>query len=57
MIRQDPYTNTVGQFSMTDEHQSDGHYPELSKSKTVLVYCSPWGHRVRHDLATKPQQH
>ena len=22
-----------------------------------LVCCSPWGHRVRHDLAIKQQQH
>lgn len=37
-----PYTNTVGQFSMTDEHQSHGHYPKLSKSKTVSPFPKSW---------------
>ena len=41
-------------------HQFNGH--ELGQilgdgnGQGSLVYCSPWSHRVRHDLATEQQQ-
>lgn len=37
-----PHTNRVGQFSMTEEHQSHGHYPKLSKSKTASPFPESW---------------
>ena len=32
-------------------HRLDGH--ELEQAPGSLAYCSPWGHRVRHDWATE----
>ena len=36
-------------------HQLDGHEfeqtPGVGGGQGSLVYCSPWGRRVRHDLA------
>ena len=33
-------------------------FPGKSHGQRSLVGYSPWGHkRVRHDLATKPQEH
>ena len=29
---------------------------EMVKDRESLVFCNPWGHRVRHDLATEQQQ-
>ena len=41
-------------------HQLNGHEfeqtQEGSEGQGSLVCCSPWGHKVRHDLATE-QQH
>ena len=41
-------------------HRLKGHESEQtlgdSEAPGGLTHCSPWGHRVRHDLATK-QQH
>ena len=41
-------------------HWLSGHEfeqtPGDSKGEGNLVCCSPWGHRVRHDLATEQQQ-
>ena len=41
-------------------HQLNGHESEQtsgdSEGQGSLVCCSPWGHRVRHDLAAKEQQ-
>ena len=40
-------------------HQLNGHEfeqtPGDSEEQGSLVCCSPWGHRVRHDLATDQQ--
>ena len=30
--------------------------PGDGEAQGSLVRCSPWGHRVRHDLATEQQQ-
>ena len=42
-------------------HQLDGHEFEQTlgdgEGQGSLGCCSPWGHRVGHDLATKRQQH
>ena len=40
-------------------HRLNGH--ELNKLRQIvedrsLMCCSPWGHRVGHDLATEQQQ-
>ena len=41
-------------------HRLNGHEFEQtlgdSEGQGSLVCCSPWGHRVRHDLATEEQQ-
>ena len=41
-------------------HQLNGHEfeqaPGDNKGQGGLGYCSPWGHRVRHNLVTKQQQ-
>ena len=41
-------------------HQLNGHESEQtsgdSEGQESLVCCSPWGHRVRHDLAAEEQQ-
>ena len=31
--------------------------PGDSEGQGSLMCCSPWGHRVRHNLATEPEQH
>ena len=31
--------------------------PGDSEGQDSLACCSPWGHRVRHDLTTEQQQH
>ena len=42
-------------------HQLKGHEfeqtPRDSEGQGSLVHCSPWGHRVGHDLATEQQQY
>ena len=30
--------------------------PGVGDGQGGLAFCSPWGHRVRHDLATEQQQ-
>ena len=41
-------------------HQLNGHELEQtlgdSEGQEGLACCSPWGHRVRHDLVTAQQQ-
>ena len=41
-------------------HRLNGHeyeqIPGDSEGQGSLVCCGPWGHRVRRDLVTKPQQ-
>ena len=41
-------------------HQLSGHEfeqtPGVSEGQGSLVCCSPWGHRVRHNLVTEQQQ-
>ena len=41
-------------------HQLNGHEFEqalgVGGGQGSLVCCSPWGHRVRHDLVIEPQQ-
>ena len=29
---------------------------KMVKDRESLAFCSPWGHRVRHDLAAEQQQ-
>ena len=42
-------------------HQLNGHEfeqtPGDSEGQGSLACCSPWDHKVRHDLATEQQQH
>ena len=42
-------------------HQLNGHEfeqtPGDSEGRGSLACCSPWDHKVRHDLATEQQQH
>ena len=41
-------------------HELDGHEfeqgLEAGDGQGSLVCCSPWGHRVRHNLVTEQQQ-
>ena len=41
-------------------HRLNGHEfeqtPGDDKGQGGLAFCSPWGHRARHDLATEQQQ-
>ena len=41
------------------DHQLDGHEFEQtlgdSEGQGSLAHCSPWGHRVRHNLVTEQQ--
>ena len=41
-------------------HQLDGHEleqtPRDSEGQGSLAFCSPWGHRVRHNGVTEQQQ-
>ena len=43
-----------------ERHQLNGHEFEQtlgdSEGQGSLACCSPWGRRVRHDLATEKQQ-
>ena len=45
----------VGWHHQLNAHESE-QTPGDSEEQGSLAYCSPWGHRVRHDLATKQQQ-
>ena len=42
-------------------HQLNGHGFEQAlgsgDGQGSLVHCSPWGHKVGHDLATEQQYH
>ena len=42
-------------------HQLNGHESEQTladgEGQGSLVHCSPWGHKVGHDLATEQQYH
>ena len=42
-----------GLESITDSFEQT---PGDSEGQGSLACCSPWGHRVRHDLATEQQQ-
>ena len=41
-------------------HQLNGHKlgqtPGYSERQESLVCCSPWDHRIQHDLVTEQQQ-
>ena len=42
------------------QHRLNGHEfkqtPRDNEGLGSQAYCNPWGHRVRHDLATEQQQ-
>ena len=41
--------------SITQGHESE-QTPGDSEGQGSLACCSPWGHKVRHDLVTEQQQ-
>ena len=45
---------------MVRQHQFNGRKfeqtPGASEGQGSLAWCSPWGHKVRHNLATEQQQ-
>ena len=45
----------AGWHHRLNRHEFD-QTPEDSEGQGSLVCCSPWGHRVRHDLAAEQQQ-
>ena len=46
----------VGWHHRINEHEFE-QTPGDSERQESLACCSPWGHRVRHDLATQQPQH
>ena len=45
----------VGWHHQLNEHKFE-QTPGVSEGQRSLACCGPWGHRVRHDWATKQQQ-
>ena len=45
----------VWQHHWLNRHESEQTAGDSGRQRS-LVWCSPWGHRVKHDLATEQQQ-
>ena len=45
----------VGRHQQLSGHESEQILGD-SEGQGILTCCSPWGHRVRHDLVTEKQQ-
>ena len=45
----------VGRHQQLSGHESEQILGD-SEGQGILTCCSPWGHRVRHDLVTEQQQ-
>ena len=44
----------VGWYHLLNGHKFE-QAPGENEGQGILVCCSPWGHRVRHDLPTEQQ--